>query len=114
MLKKSKRLRAEEVAQVMKTGRSMRSAHLQVKFAPAGTMLRAAAVVPKSLARKATLRNALRRALYRVLAAANTAQISGHAVFFVRGLPKEKLAATFAQELASLLPSLAATVHKTR
>src|SRR5487761_2208151 len=99
MLNKSKRLRAAEVEQVMKAGRSARSAHLQVKFAPLATPLRSAAVVPKALARKATARNTLRRALYRALAAADTGLCKGNAVFFVRIIPKEKPTTVFAEEL---------------
>ena len=108
MLKKSKRLRSSEVEQVMKLGRSFRSVHLQVKFAPstAAEPLKSAAVVPKSLARKATARNSLRRALYRALAIQNTSGITGSAVFFVRVVPKEKLTAVFAEELMQLLSKL--------
>lgn len=103
MLNKSKRLRSLEVEQVMKTGKSARSAHLQVKFAPTATTLRSAAVVPKALARKAVARNTLRRALYRAIAIQETAGLKGNAVFFVRVIPKEKPMAVFAEELASLL-----------
>lgn len=106
MLTKSKRLRSIEVEQVMKTGRSARSAHLQVKFVSTSAPLRSAAVVPKSLARKATGRNSLRRALYRAIAASDTSLCRGNAVFFVRAIPKEKAAATFAEELIQLLPKL--------
>lgn len=94
----------------MKTGKSARSAHLQVKFLLSGSMpaasLRSAAVVPKSLARKATARNTLRRALYRALAMQKTAQIKANAVFFVRLIPKEKPAAVFNEELIELLPKV--------
>jgi len=106
MLTKSKRLRSEEVEQVMKTGKSARSAHLQVKFAASDAALRSAAVVPKSLARKAVARNALRRALYRALAASDTKLCKGNAVFFVRLVPKPKPAAVFAEELIELLPKV--------
>src|SRR6185312_16627009 len=105
MLTKSKRLRSLEVEQVMKTGKSVRSAHLQVKFVPTDVPLRSAAVVPKSLVRKASSRNVLRRALYRALAGQNMPQnkaIKGNAVFFVRLVPKEKPAATFAEEITLL------------
>ena len=106
MLTKSKRLRAAEVEQVMKTGKSARSAHLQVKFVSSSASLRSAAVVPKSLARKATARNALRRALYRAIAGQKTTDIKGNAVFFVRVIPKDKSTATFTEELMQLLPKL--------
>ena len=106
MLKKSKRLRSNEVEQVMKNGRSLRSTHLQVKFAPTGLSFRSAAVVPKSIARKATARNTLRRALYRALLTTNTSTCKGNAVFFVRSVPKEKSAAVFAEELTQLTTKL--------
>ena len=110
MLTKSKRLRSLEVEQVMKTGRSVRSTHLQVKFVALPNPLRSAAVVPKSLVRKATMRNSLRRALYRALAAQNMAQnkanVTGGAVFFVRLVPKERPVAVFTEEITSLLSKL--------
>jgi ribonuclease P protein component len=110
MLTKSKRLRSAEVEQVMKSGRSLRSAHLQVKFVVTDGYLRSAAVVPKSLVRKASSRNLLRRALYRALAAQNMANnkanIKGSAVFFVRVVPKERPTAVFAEELTQLLSKL--------
>jgi RNase P protein component len=105
MLKKRLRLGSQEVEQVMKAGRSARSAHLQVKFVAGPGPLRSAAVAPKSLARKAIARNTLRRALYRALAA-TTIGLKGNAVFFVRVVPKEKPAAVFAQELPALVTSL--------
>ena len=106
MLNKSKRLRAAEVEQVMKAGKSARSAHLQVKFASSGASLRSAAVVPKTLARKAVKRNTLRRALYRALAASNIRNCKGNAVFFVRVVPKEGPTAVFTEELMLLLPQV--------
>src|SRR5450631_1876310 len=110
MLTKSKRLRTAEVEQVLKTGKSDRSTHLQVKFLLSSTMsgkgLRSAAVVPKSLARKATARNTLRRALYRALAALKTTDSKAIAVFFVRVIPKERPTAVFAEELMQLLPKM--------
>lgn len=95
-----------EVEQVMKTGRSVRSAHLQVKFASSPTPLRSAAVVPKALARKATARNTLRRALYRAIAGADIKACKGNAVFFVRLVPKNNPTAVFREELTELLPKV--------
>ena len=106
MLTKSQRLRSAEVEQVLKTGRSVRSAHLQAKFVGTVAHVRSAAIVPKSLARKATARNTIRRALYRALAQADTTGLKGNAVFFVRVVPKEKLTAVFSEELTHLLPKL--------
>ena len=101
MLKKRLRLRSLEVEQVMKAGRSARSAHLQVKFIAGNMPLRSAAVVPKSIARKAVARNTLRRALYKALLGANGSP-KGSAVFFVRVVPKEKPVSVFSQEIPSL------------
>src|SRR5437868_7120258 len=109
MLTKSKRLRTQEVEQVMKTGKSARSSHLQVKFLLSGgppAPFRCAAVVPKSVVRKATQRNSLRRALYRALALQKTANIKGSSVVLVRAVPKDRPAAVFAEELTLLLPKL--------
>jgi ribonuclease P protein component len=106
MLNKRKRLRSTEVEEVMKTGKSARSTHLQVKFVQNGSPLRSAAVAPKSVARKAVQRNNLRRTLYRALAASNMANCKGNAVFFVRLVPKTQAGATFSEELMQLLPKL--------
>ncbi len=102
MLKKRKRLLSREVEIVLKSGRSSRSAHLQLKFVALDHPLRASAVVAKSVARKAVTRNSLRRALYRALAVTPTG-LRGNAVFFVRLIPKEKPTAVFAAELPALL-----------
>ena len=106
MLNKRKRLRSVEVEEVMKTGKSARSAHLQVKFVRTGAPLRSAAVVPKAVARKATARNTLRRTLYRALVASNMANYKGNAVFFVRLVPKSLAGPIFNEELMQLLPKL--------
>jgi ribonuclease P protein component len=105
MLKKRKRLLSHEVDMVLKSGRSNRSAHLQLKFVALPHPLRASAVVAKSVARKAVARNSLRRALYRALAVTDTG-LEGNAVFFVRLVPKEKSAAVFAAELPALVAPL--------
>jgi len=63
MLKKRLRLRAAEVENILKKGRSVRSAHMQAKALPGQEPLRSAAVVGKTLARKANVRNSLRRAV---------------------------------------------------
>ncbi len=91
---------------VLTSGRSSRSAHLQLKFVALPHPLRASAVVAKSVARKAVARNSLRRALYRALAAVDTSLLNGNAVFFVRLVPKEGPTAVFAAELPTLISSL--------
>lgn len=65
-----------------------------------------AVVVPKSLAKKAVMRNRLRRALYRALAASTMVGLKGKAVCFVRVVPKDSLTPTFSEELTQLLPKL--------
>ncbi|HEV8666589.1 MAG TPA: ribonuclease P protein component, partial [Candidatus Paceibacterota bacterium] len=87
-------------------GRSVRSDHLQIKHLKAPGPLRVAAVVSKSVAKKAVERNKLRRALYRALAGLDTSAISGHAVCFVRSVPKGRLTLLFSQELGPLLSNL--------
>lgn len=106
MLKKRLRLRSLEVEEVVKLGRSARSTHLQVKFLAGRGTFRSAAVVPKSLARKATARNTLRRAMYRAIAISHTLGLKGNAVFFVRLIPKESPSATFFEEIPQLLSKL--------
>jgi len=102
MLSRSQRLRAHEVVEVLARGRSVRLGGLQVKFLPAHEPLRSAAVVPKSVVRKATKRNSLRRALYRALAEVGARQ--GRAVFLLRALPPNTSA--LREDLMQLLPKL--------
>jgi ribonuclease P protein component len=110
MLNKRSRLRANEVAEVIKSGRSARTTHLQVKFVSRSGPFRSAAVAPKSIAKKATDRNRLRRALYRALLSHISANPQstpkGNAVFFVRLVPKEALSSAFLAELPSLFSKL--------
>lgn len=61
--------------------------------------LRAAAVVGKSLAKTAVMRNRLRRALYRAL---HEEKRRGQAVIFIQKMPKEQLQSVFSKELATL------------
>jgi len=103
MLHKRSRLRAEEVAEVLSKGRSARLTYLQAKFLPGKAPLRCAAVAPKSLAKKATERNRLRRALYRALLSHKLDVPKGKVVFFVRAIPKSKLTPAFAEEVPQLL-----------
>jgi ribonuclease P protein component len=83
MLPRSRRLRAHEVAEVLKRGRTVRVGPYQGKLLAASHALRVAVIVPKRVARKATARNALRRAAYRSLASLS--------------LPSEGLLAVFVQ-----------------
>ncbi len=105
MLKKPLRLRAAEVEEVLKGGRSVRSAHMQLKVLAGPEPLRSAAVVAKALARKANKRNALRRAVYRALAAVHS-PAKGRAIFFLRAIPLERPSVVIKEEVALLLSKI--------
>ena len=80
MLSKTNRLSASEVREIIKSGRSVRSATLSAKSEQAAVS-KAAVVVSAKVAKTAVLRNRLRRAAYRTLRTAlpkNT-----QAVFFL-------------------------------
>ena len=105
MLKRSRRLRAAEVARVIRLGRPYRGRLLTAKAIPApdGTM-RTAAVVSKAVAKQAVERNRLRRALYRALAGLPAPSFPAlHVVFFVHMVPKESLATAFARDITHML-----------
>jgi RNase P protein component len=103
MLKKRLRLRAGEVEEVLKKGRSVRSAHMQLKLLPNLEPLRSAAVVAKSVARKANVRNSLRRAIYRAIASVKTPLPRGKGVFFLRVIPVDTPGKVIKEEVSSLL-----------
>jgi ribonuclease P protein component len=103
MLKKRLRLRGSEVEEVLKDGRSVRSPHMQVKWLGGQEPLRSAAIVAKSVARKATSRNALRRAMYRAIASATPPLPHARALFFLRMVPKEPPSAILKDEVAFLI-----------
>lgn len=67
---------------------------------------RLAVIVPKSLARKATLRNRLRRAAYDSLPSTSLSSFTGYALFFVRSIPSEPLRTVFKAEAAQLLSKI--------
>jgi ribonuclease P protein component len=66
MLSKSNRLSSPEVRAVLKNGRTLRTPNLVVKYIR-GEKSKIAVVVSKKIARSAVKRNAIRRAVYRVL-----------------------------------------------
>src|ERR1700690_3898445 len=105
MLSRRRRLRADEVKEVVSRGRPVRGAHLSMKFLQAKGPLRFAVVVPKSLARKATLRNKLRRAAYDSIPAALPSH-TGRAIFFVRAVPKEAARTIFREEIGALIAKI--------
>jgi len=69
MLSRRHRLRSDEVAEIMRRGKSLRGTYLSAKIIERGDTIRYAAVVPKAVAKKAVDRNRLRRALYKATAA---------------------------------------------
>ena len=113
MLPKQERLNAREVREVLKHGRSVRGEWLSVKFIKTDTALRAAAVVQKSLARNATTRNRLRRAVYQALGISShsCAHTRAKSVFFVNKIPKElhELLPTFTSDTETLLKKISHT-----
>jgi RNase P protein component len=108
MLKKRLRLRVFEVEEVLKSGRSARSPHMQAKWVVSEESLRSAAVVAKSVARKANVRNALRRSIYRALASVGATATLPHAraVFFLRVIPNERPGAILKEEISFLLSKI--------
>ncbi len=106
MLSRHRRLRASEVEKVLSLGRSVRGGHLSMKFLQNKEPFRLAVIVPKSIARKATLRNKLRRAGYDSLGTLSLTSHTGHALFFVRSIPKDALRTIFKQEAATLLTKI--------
>lgn len=73
-----------------------------MKFLQNKKPFRLAVVVSKSVARKAVERNRLRRAAYDSLSSPTLAA-TGHALFFVRSIPKEPLRTVFKKEITALL-----------
>lgn len=101
MLRKSRRLRAEEVRLVIKTGKSLREGSLSLTYMPYTGSYRAAVVVSKAVAKKATERNRIRRAMYRALAQISP-KSSEMAVFFVQKIPQSPLTPAFLIDIQKL------------
>lgn len=104
MLSSGRRLRAEEVREVMRRGKTLRGSLVSVKLLVDTSPLRSAAVVKKSLVRGAVPRNRLRRGLYRALAM-YTHTIRGRAVFFIDTIPQGALTPLFREDIERLFPS---------
>src|SRR3989344_3930583 len=66
MLSKKQRLSASEVREIIKSGRSARTATLSAKFVP-GKGAKAAVVVSSKVAKTAVARNLLRRTAHKML-----------------------------------------------
>jgi ribonuclease P protein component len=79
MLAKKQRLTAAQVREILKTGRSARSATLSAKYLRGAGA--AAVVVSSKVAKTAVSRNRLRRAAYRILRGALPKDV--RAVFFL-------------------------------
>ncbi len=80
MLAKTARLTAAEVREILKNGRSVRSATLSAKYVPV-VGAKAAVVVSSKVAKTAVLRNKLRRAAYLTLR--SILPHNRHVVFFL-------------------------------
>jgi len=103
MLKKSSRLSAKEVRDIIAGARSARTSLLSAKYIVGDEPLRAAVVVSKKISKKAVVRNRLRRAVYRALA---SYKAHGVAVIFVQKIPEGALTPAFSSELVVLLSKL--------
>jgi ribonuclease P protein component len=103
MLPKRRRLSAKEVRDIIAGGSSARATLLSAKYFAGPLPLRTAAVVSKKIAKKAVVRNRLRRALYRALASYKG---TGLAVIFVQNIPEGALTPAFSAELVVLLSKL--------
>lgn len=106
MLPKHSRLSSREVDEVLKKGLSFKisptrggNSLISLKFLPVSGGFKAAAVVPKAIAKSAVVRNRIRRAVYRAIANLPTPKRSGIAVFFVRHIPKGPLTPAFEEEI---------------
>lgn len=105
MLPKRRRLDVKEVAEVLKLGRSLSATHLSMKFLTKLTDFKVSVVAPKSLARKAILRNRLRRAVYRAIEP--LPPLRGHAILFIRTIPNgKKLTPAFVEDIKILLKKI--------
>jgi ribonuclease P protein component len=104
MLSSGRRLRAEEVREVIRRGKTLRGSFVSVKLLADVSPLRSAAVVKKSLVRGAVGRNRLRRGLYRALAT-GTRSMRGRAVFFIDTIPQGSLTPLFREDIERLFPS---------
>ena len=100
MLLKTRRLTTPEVQDVLKRGRSRRGVYLSSKHLATGGPLKTSVIVAKSVAKLATERNRLRRAVYHALTPFLGA---GNVIIFVQKKPAERLQALFTEDLTYLL-----------
>lgn len=113
MLPKKRRLSAEEVREVLKHGKGVRTGSVSLKYVEKQGLFRAAAVAPKAVAKSAVERNRLRRALYRVLATLppEEAQVLRNTlgVFFIQRIPTP-LTPGLREDISGLLKKLSSHV----
>jgi len=86
----------------------VRGVLLSVKYVATQGLFRVAVVAPKSLARKATERNRLRRAFYAALESLpeGTSFPPSKTVFFVRAIPSPPMIPSLREELSLLAKKL--------
>lgn len=101
MLNRGRRLRAEDVREVLRRGKTLRASYISAKFVIEHTPLRAAAVVKKALVKGSVGRNRLRRALYSALRDAKGLP-EGRVVIFIDRIPQGALATEFRNDLVRL------------
>ena len=100
MLPKRRRLTAAEVREVIRKGRSQKANFMSFTYMASSSPMRVAVVVPKSVAKKATMRNRVRRAVYQALTGLPG---TGTGVVLVRRIPSAPLSAALSNELAILI-----------
>lgn len=98
MLSAKRRLRSSEVAEVIRRGTSVRGEFVSLKALRGGSGMRAAAVIGKSLAKKAVARNSARRALYGALAGLPV-HPNAKIVFFIVKIPPAPLQTNFRTDI---------------
>lgn len=103
MLSRAHRLRSAEVNEILAQGRPIRGNALSARVLPAKDGLRAAVVVPKSVAKTAVMRNRIRRAAYRELAGLPAPRPAAAVLFFVRRIPPPPLAPALREEIGAIL-----------
>ncbi len=113
MLPKGARLTSEDVQEVLTKGISLsipphmgRNRLISAKFLVLPGKFKSAAVAPKSLAKSAVERNRLRRSVYRAIANLPSPKVGGHAVFFVKNIPKTPLTPAFEEEISIFLQKI--------
>jgi len=101
MLSHSRRLRSNEVLNVIATGRSLKGQYLSLRYITKSGGFRSAAVVSKKLAKTAVMRHRLRRSLYTALQNLSlTSEVQ--AVFFIKKIPPRPHITAFINDLQTV------------